>query len=162
MRLQCISGGTELLAMFAVEARGGDVFGFYVVQYCRVVLGAVFAFRTTVSSIMMSQHLRLNEIIQRFVSISSYKRHSCVGVNHARSVIVSSLSVLPVVVRFLVVSVLQGHSPLLTNTTDVTSAVPGVVSDGGLRLDGDNLLDLVIVLVGGDRGGSLSLWWGNI
>merc|ERR1719460_2260055 len=137
-------------------------------------MGTITTVLTVIGGATTAQrYLRIYHLIQLikscrspiiFVSISSNKRHSCVGVDHARSVIVSSLSVLSVVVRFLVVSVLQGHSPLLTNTTAITS-VPGVVSDGGLRLDGDNLLDLVIVLIGGggdDWGGSLSLWWGNI
>merc|ERR1712045_687307 len=68
------------------------------------------------------QHF-LDGISHLFVSISSDKRHSCVRVDHPRSVVVPSLAVLSVVVRFLVVSVLQGHGPLLS-TTNITSAVP--------------------------------------
>ena len=37
----------------------------YVVQNCRVPLCAVLAFTTTETPVVMSQHLRLNEIIQR-------------------------------------------------------------------------------------------------
>merc|ERR1711892_1662418 len=82
---------------------------------CCVILGVKCTLTTRPTAIRLLVHHVFNGLFQIFVSISpsTLHGHSCVGVNHAGSVVVTTISVLAIVVRFVSVGIVQSNSSTL-------------------------------------------------